>query len=634
MTLKTYFSPEEKAARLEKKLQEAISVDDQQEIISIFCKDFMLLLRNKKVQLLSNLVLSYGPKIADITLLENKISSIYLKQAVSFLEESKLDSAALKICDHFGFDMEAIDILAKRGRASELTLYISKDNVINKELLQTAVIFWEKYNGDIRNNLTISDVIRNIAKFTPDSIPDNPRVRDIVGHFEEAAFLYAKERDFDNAARCYEKAEMYEEACKIYEDIGDNEGVSRTAESLGNFEKALKFVVKPERKVTLLIRMERFTKAREFAAGLESPNEYFDLIKETARKRMEVKIKSHDFIGAMELADVAECEFSEKEEILFLGRQHFDRKIASATSEEDIKLIYSARLRLEEKAGHFEEAGRIAEEVLKDLNLASLLYEKANLFNRAIDAASEHFDGQEDRNVAKIRLAELHEKGGNLLRAAKLYESAKIYDKAYSLYENIKHLNKAIECYLKTSSPSQDVLIRLYTGTGEFEKVVEIYMKSGTFRDLEKALAIANAHKLTSHIRVIQDKMTELLSGSEEDLKLCFTKARDEVLSSYTPVFGIDFGTTNSVVAIFNKKSKKVEIIPASRGYEFEPSFFGFDENNHPIFGETARLRSLIAPECVVARVKRGLGEGGSFSVGGKKYRSEKLSRRFFRGLD
>ncbi|MGC9337224.1 MAG: hypothetical protein ACP5EQ_03915 [Candidatus Cloacimonadia bacterium] len=65
----------------------------------------------------------------------------------------------------------------------------------------------------------------------------------------------------------------------------------------------------------------------------------------------------------MELADVAKCESSEREEILLLGRhQHFDRKIASATSDEDIKSIYRERVKLEEKAGHFEEAGRILDQ--------------------------------------------------------------------------------------------------------------------------------------------------------------------------------------------------------------------------------------------------------------------------------
>jgi len=623
--LRTYLSSEKEADRLEKKLQKAVSANNQQKIMSIFSKVFILLLGKEESQRLSNLILTYGSKIEDITSLEKKISPGDFKQAVSLLEENKLDSAALTICDYFGFDAEAIELLANRGQANELIMHITKDDIVDKNLLETAITCWEKYNGDVRETSTLSDILRTIAKYSIESIPDNPRVREIIGQFKEAAFLYVKERDLGNAARCYEKAELYQEACTSYEDTGDNEGVSRAAESLGDLEKALKFVVKPERKVKLLIRMERFSEARKFAAGLEHPDEYFDLIKESAKKRMDVKIKSKDFIEAMELADVAECDPSKREEILSLCRQQFDGRIASAATEEDLKSIYRERIKLEEKAGHFEEAGRIAEEVLKDLNLASLLYEKANLFNRAIDTASGLFEGREDRTDAKIRLAELHEKGGNLLDAAKLYESAGISDKAYALYEIIQHFNKSIECYLKTSDPSRDVLIRLYTGAGEFEKVVEIYMKSGTFPDLQKALSVAKTYNLTSHIRVIQDKIAESLSGSEDDLKRCFTKARDEVLSSYSPVFGIDFGTTNSVAAIFNKSSRKVEIIPTSRGSEFEPSFFGVDENNHPVLGEAARLRSLTAPHSVVARVKRSLGERRNFSIGVKKYRSEEV---------
>jgi molecular chaperone DnaK len=527
------------------------------------------------------------------------------------------------ICDRFGYDTEAIEILAKRGRANDLIMHIVKDNIIYEELLGTAVTLWERYRGDIRKSSVMSNGLINIAKSAPESIPDNPRVREIIGQFKEAAILYVKEGDLRNAARCYENAEMYEDACRIYEQAGDNEKASRAAESLGDLEKALELVVSPERKFKLLIRMERFLEAREFAAGFESPDEYFDLIKEQAKQRMEVKIKGHDFIGAMELADVAECESTKREEILLLGRQHFDRRITSAASEEDIKSIYRDRVKLEEKAGHFEKAGRLAEEVLGDLALASFLYEKANLFNRAIDTASEDSD----------RLAKLHEKGGNLLKAAKLYESAEQYDRAFALYESIQYFNKAVECYLKTDNPSQAVLIRLYTGAGEFEKVVEIYVESGTFSDLEKALSIATTHKLTTHIRVIKEKIAESVLGSEKDLKQCFTNARDEVLGSYSQTIGIDFGTTNSVAAIFNKETKKAEIILAPAGSIYVPSFFGVDENNHPIFGEAARLRSLTAPDCVVARVKRSLGEKKSFSVGGTQYRAEEIVANFLQYL-
>jgi tetratricopeptide (TPR) repeat protein len=156
----------------------------------------------------------------------------------------------------------------------------------------------------------------------------------------------------------------------------------------------------------------------------------------------------------MELADIAECSPLEKEEILSLGRKYYDQQLTSATSDEEIRVIYRNRGKLEEKAGNFEEAGRIAEEILKDLQLASLLYEKANLFNRAIHTTTESIGKQEDETSAKIRLAELHEKGGNLLRAAQLYEQAAIFDKSYFLYEKLQNFQKAIECYIKI--PNRD----------------------------------------------------------------------------------------------------------------------------------------------------------------------------------
>ncbi len=621
--LRIFFSSKKIAARLEKDLRKAVLVKNQRKIASSFRKSFIFLLEEKNAKLLSALILSYGSKIEDFPSFERQISAAQLKQAIRILTENKLDTAALKICEYARYDTEAIEILAKRGQADDLAVYLRKDNFVDKELLGVAVISWEKHNGDIRKNPTMCNVLINIDKFTSVSIPDNPRVRVIIGQYKEAAILYIKERDLSNAARCYEKIEIYEEACKIYEEIGDNERASRAAASSGDLEKALQLVVNPERKIKLLIQTERFLEAREFAAGLESPDKYFDLIKEQAKQRMAVKKKSHDFIGAMELADIAECEFVEREEILLLGRQYFDRKITSAASEKDIKLIYKDRVKFEEKAGYFEEAGKLAEEVLEDLSLASLLYEKANLYNRAIDTASGHSE----------RLAALHEKGGNLLKAAKLYESAEQYEKAFTLYENIQSFNKAIECFLKTDNPKQDILIRLYTRAGEFEKVISIYMESGDFQDLEKALSIAEAHKLSSHVRAIWERMSVFVLGSEGDLEECFINARNEVFESYSQTMGIDFGTTNSVVAIFNKKTQKAEIIRTPRGSIYTPTFFGVDENNHPIFGEDAQLRSLTAPDCVVARVKRSLGEQKSYSVGGKKYRSEEVIANFLQHI-
>jgi molecular chaperone DnaK len=621
--LKQYFSVEKRANRLEVVLQKAISSNNLQTAVSCFSKEYRLLFKHQKGALLSKLILAYGSKIEDISLLKKSLSQVDLKESVSFLLEHKYDSAALKVCELFAFDTQVIQLLAKAGNANELAAYLAKDN-FDKESLETVVFFWEKYNGDIRKSPAMCNVFINIGKVADHIIPDIARVKQIMGQLEKAALLYLKEKNLSSAAMCYEQAGMHKEAFELYLELEDKEGSSRTAEALGDFEKALEYVVKPERRIILLIKTERFVEARKFASGLIAPDKYFKLIKEKATERMTARIKAHDFIGALELADVAECDDHKIQEILLLGRQHLNRSIASSS---DDKSVYRDRVRLEEKAGNFEEAGRLAEEVLEDRNLASLLYEKANLFNRAISVTGG------DSKDRLIRVAKLHEKGGNLLSAAKLYESVGDFAKAYAIYESIQHFGKAIECYLKTAEPEQENLISLYSKAGEFEKVVDLYLKSGTFYSVEKALLIAKNHNMASHIRVLEAKMAELVSGSQEDLNTCFAQAKDEVLNSYCCTFGIDFGTTNSVVAIFNKINKKVEIVPTATSSEFEPSFFGVDENNRPIVGEAAQVRSLIAPDCVVGRVKRSLGGGGNYSVGGKQYKCEEIVAKILQKL-
>ncbi len=625
--LKGYFSIENKGARLEKKLEKAISSNNKQSAVHCFSRVFVFLLKHKKGSHLSNLVMSYGGEISDISNATNTLSREALSESVDFLVESGHDTAALRVCQLFALDTKAMELMAKDGRANDLAVYMAK-NSNDKGLLEKIVLLWEQHNGDIRECPTMSNVLINISKGSEVSVPHISRVKEIIGQFNEAAFLYAKDNDLPSAAMCFEKAGMHKEAFDLYEKIGDGEGVSRMAEALGDLEKALKFAVNPRRKVSLLIRTEKFTEARDLAGGLETPDEYFNLIKEKARARMEARVKAHDFIGGLELADVAECDDCKREEILALGRKHLDRKIMSSSS--DVKSIYRDRVSLEEKAGNFEEAARIAEEVLEDMSLASLLYEKANLFNRAISVVS----GDDHRSNDKLmRQAELHEKGGNLLSAAKTYESIGEFHKAYTIYKFIQHFHKAIECYLKAPEPRQNTLINLYLQAGEFEKAIDTHMKSGSFKDMEKALIIAKTHNFTDYIKVLEDKIAEQICGSEEDLKAYLKKARNEVINTYCQTFGIDFGTTNSVATIFNKKSKKVEIVPASNGGIVEPSYFGIDDNNSPIVGKPAQLRAMTAPHCVAGRVKRSLGGGGSYSVGGKQYRGEEIAGNILKRL-
>ena len=622
--LRILLPPKAVAVRLEKAYERAVSKEDPQGAADLLAELLLYVVKKQEVSLLSEFFVAHSDRIETLSSVERQVSPERLKEIVRLLAENDLTSVALTVCDRLGYDSEAMEILAKNGCAkSLLTVLKGEDGLVDKVQLETAVRLWETHQGSVENSPEISQMLQGVASFAPERLPDNPRVKEIVGQIREAALLYTEEGDLRSAARCYKTAGVYDQACRIYQELGENEEASQAAESMGDLEKALELVVVPKRKIKLLIRTDRLSAAREFAAGFDSPDAYFDLIREQAKRRMAAKIKARDFVGALALADAADCGPLEREKLVSRGRQHLEQRVASAVSEKEIRSIYRERVDLEEKAGHFEQAARLAEDVLDDLPRASFLYEKANLFDRAIEAAS----GETER------LAELHEKGGSLLKAAKHYESAGQYERAYALYERTKYFKKALDCYLKTANPRQGVLLHLYVKAGEPGQAIEWYLESGRLTDLEEALSLATTLGLVSYVEIIEGRIAELASGNQGELKSYLATAREDVLETYSQTIGIDFGTTNSVVAVFNKKTEKAEIVISPNGSPYVPSFFGITKTHRFIFGEAARLRSLTTPHRVVARVKRSLGEERYFTIGHGSYRSEEVVASILRHL-
>ncbi|MCE5197338.1 MAG: Hsp70 family protein [Negativicutes bacterium] len=630
-----FWKPENKYLEIEKKIKKASISSDPAAMVSIFSDGFFYFLRLKRYDLLSNFILAHLAEIQDKVSLSQRINRQIIKQQSTALQSEGYAAAALILCDSFGLLTDTLTFLAEKGQANEIALRLAKEEKLDKEIVGNAVTQWEKYNGDLTKSPTMSEVIRKIGLYAPEYLPSNPRVQELIGQLKEAACLYEQEGDVKQAARCYESSGQYAEACRIYTDIRDREGISRTAEALGDLRKALEFTGQAERKLSLLLRLEQFASARAYASGMENPQAAFSLIRAKAKSLLLSKMQGFQFIEAMDLAGFAECGSLEKDEILTSGRRYYDQLLTAAKNGNEIREIYQKRILLEEKAGKYAEAGCLAEEVLHDLELASLYYEKANLFHRAIEATAAAGEKRNSDYSMEIRLAELHERGGNLLSAAQLYAKAARFDQAYRLYNKLENYTEAIQCYRKTASPDWHVLADLSLKTGDYEQAIERYLASTDFSDLENAMSIAQKYHLPDQIKQIEEAMAKQLRGTAVDLQKWFAAAKEIVAASYTPVLGIDFGTSNSTAAIFQKKIKKLQVIPVpgTPDRSFEPSFFGVDENNKPIFGEKARLRSLTAPECVAARIKRSIGGGGSFTVGKKKYKSEEIAAMIIQRL-
>lgn len=89
-------------------------------------------------------------------------------------------------------------------------------------------------------------------------------------------------------------------------------------------------------------------------------------------------------------------------------------------------------------------------------------------------------------------------------------------------------------------------------------------------------------------------------------------------------IVGIDLGTTNSLVAVW--EDGKGKIIPNILKNNLTPSVISIDENNEILVGEVAKERLITHPECTVANFKRFMGSAKKFKLGPYTFTPEELS--------
>ncbi|KRC85678.1 2-alkenal reductase [Achromobacter sp. Root83] len=96
-------------------------------------------------------------------------------------------------------------------------------------------------------------------------------------------------------------------------------------------------------------------------------------------------------------------------------------------------------------------------------------------------------------------------------------------------------------------------------------------------------------------------------------------------------IIGIDLGTTNSLVAVW--QDGKSRLVPNPLGSYLTPSCVSLDEDGSVLVGEAARERLQTHPERTAALFKRHMGSDKSFALGGKDFRAEELSSLVLRAL-
>jgi molecular chaperone DnaK len=95
---------------------------------------------------------------------------------------------------------------------------------------------------------------------------------------------------------------------------------------------------------------------------------------------------------------------------------------------------------------------------------------------------------------------------------------------------------------------------------------------------------------------------------------------------------GIDLGTTNSVVSVF--EAGEPAVIPNAEGARTTPSVVGFSKSDEVLVGEVAKRQAITNPDRTIRSVKRHIGENSwSLSIDGKKYNAQEISARILQKL-
>ena len=225
---------------------------------------------------------------------------------------------------------------------------------------------------------------------------------------------------------------------------------------------------------------------------------------------------------------------------------------------------------MEETAGNYLAAGLQAEKA-QDYFAASILFEKATAFGQALVA----LESATPNAIEPRKKAELLEQGGDFYMAASIYEHLGAPDKAVALYENAGEFLRAAELRQKQLSDEEIVFDsrfqELLTKAGRVEQIAQLCAEKA-------AVTGQSAEQKAKYWRRIKDLAEQGLVGQkwldmvknelpaiemldrrrfEEQAGEWVKTATKEVLADYINAIGLDLGTTNSVVSLYNIKELK-----------------------------------------------------------------------------
>ena len=96
-------------------------------------------------------------------------------------------------------------------------------------------------------------------------------------------------------------------------------------------------------------------------------------------------------------------------------------------------------------------------------------------------------------------------------------------------------------------------------------------------------------------------------------------------------IIGIDLGTTNSCVAVYEGGEPKV--IPNPEGARTTPSVVAFSKTGERMIGQVAKRQSITNPDRTVISIKRRMGSSYKVTIDGKQYTPQEISAMILQKL-
>ena len=89
-------------------------------------------------------------------------------------------------------------------------------------------------------------------------------------------------------------------------------------------------------------------------------------------------------------------------------------------------------------------------------------------------------------------------------------------------------------------------------------------------------------------------------------------------------IIGIDLGTTNSCVAVF--EGGEPVVIPNPEGARTTPSVVAFSKTGERMVGQVAKRQAVTNADRTIASIKRHMGENYHVNIDGKGYTPQEIS--------